>query len=440
MKKELLIFLILFVSVLSSFAQRNLEIREKTEGISVFTEKDPEVINAGGAQAGAIISCPLTLNLSFSSNLDRTVEVLKTEERGELRFYYLRFIVGRFRGANYDNRTLEITASGFLPYRFGLRLQPSESKSFEVFDPNATVGVGCFYQHFNEGVELYRKALYIEAKEKYRTALECTDVPAEVSVNERIGLIDSILLWRHQADSCFELVNYKGAVYFYQKIVAQNREDEYANTRHNESLYRHSDLCDRYFKSAEDYFSNGSYQEAKKLFTIISEQQCSQANKADARLIEIRKYDREGMERPNVIVYEYAQNTPFGFSIGKYRPRKVRAYLSFRTNSDFLKSIQTDNYDAQRSELNASLGLTFGIYHPVWLFLGGGYTEVGRWEPPPNDYDITRHRAISPEIGVLGKLGPVVLRYTFQYRHSLEREFQDVIWKYSHIFGLGVCF
>ena len=95
MKKELLLFLVLFVSNISSFAQRNLEAREKTEGISVFTEKDPEVINAGGAQAGAIISCPLTLNLSFSSNVDRTVDVWKTEERGELRFYYLRFIVGR---------------------------------------------------------------------------------------------------------------------------------------------------------------------------------------------------------------------------------------------------------------------------------------------------------------------------------------------------------
>jgi tetratricopeptide (TPR) repeat protein len=439
MIKIWLMSLVLCITIIPSFAQRNLEVREKTEGISVFTEKDPEVINAGGAQAGAIISCPLTLNLSFSSNVDRTVDVWKTEERGELRFYYLRFIVGRYRGANYDNRTLEITASGFLPYRLALRLQPSESKSFEVFDPNATVGVGCFYQHYNEGVELYRKALYIEAKEKYRTALECTDVPADVSVNERIAFIDSILLWRHRADSCFDLVNYKNAINLYQKIVAQNREDEYANRRYNESLDKHSDLCSRYFISAEDYFENGSFQEAKQLFTVISDQQCSQASKADARLIEIRKYEREGQERRNVIVYEYAKNTPFGFSIGNYRPRKVRGYLSFRTNADFFKSIQMDNYDAVRSELNASLGLTFGIYHPVWLFMGGGYTEVGRWEKE-DDYDITRHRAISPEIGILGKLGPVVLRYTFQYRHALMREYQDVIWKNSHVFGLGVCF
>ena len=438
MKKELLIFLALFVSITSSYAQRNLEVKEKTDGISVFTEKQPEIINAGGAQSGAVISCPLTLNLSFSSNVDKVVDVWKTEVRGELRFYYLRFIVGRFKGASYDGRVLEVTAAGFLPNKFRLNLAPGESKSFEVFDPNATVGVGCFYQNFNEGVELYRKALYLEAKEKYRTSLECSDIPAEVSVYDRIMVIDSILLWRQLADSCFDASNFKNAIYYYQKIGIQNREDIYANTRYSESLYRRSDLCSRYFNSAEEYFSNGDYQEAKKLYEVVTEQQCMQAEKADARLVEIRTYERERLEGPTVLCYEFAKNTPLGLSIGFYRIKKLRGYVSCRTNGDFFRSLQTDASDVKKSELNVSAGLTFGIYNPVWLFMGCGYTEVGK--SGDITVDFVPHRAISPEIGVLGKYKMAVLRYTFQYRFAFENEYQDFVGKFRHVIGLGICF
>jgi hypothetical protein len=82
--------------------------------------------------------------------------------------------------------------------------------------------------------------------------------------------------------------------------------------------------------------------------------------------------------------------------------------------------------------------LTFGIVRPVWLFFGGGYTDVGKWEKGKTDF--LHHGAISPEIGILGKLGPVVLRYTFQYRFALENEYQDIIGKNAHVFGLGICF
>ena len=412
--------------------------KEQKDGISVFTEKQKEVINAGGAQAGAVITCPLSLNLTFSSNVDKVVDVWKTETKGGLRYYYLRFIIGRFKGASYEKRILEIAAPGFLPIKFPLDLLPSESKRFEVIDPNATVGVGCFYQNFNEGVELYRKSLYIEAKEKYRTSLECNDIPDEVNVYDRIMLIDSIMTWRQQADSCFEAQNYKEAINYYQKVAVQNREDFYANTRHSESLYRRSDLCSRYFNSAEEYFANGDYQEAKKLYSIVTDQQCMQSEKADARLVEIRVFERERLEGPIVIAYEFAKNTPIGLTVGLYRIKKIRAYVSCRTNGDFFRSLQSDGVnEVKRSEINISAGLTFGVYNPVWLFFGGGYTEVGESDEL---IGFIPHYAISPEIGVLGKIGPAVIRYTFQYRFALEKESQDFIRKFGHVIGLGICF
>jgi len=341
-------------------------------------------------------------------------------------------------GASYDGRVLEVTAAGFLPNRFRLNLAPGESKSFEVFDPNATVGVGCFYQNFNEGVELFRKALYIEAKEKYRTSLECSDIPAEVSVYDRIMIIDSILLWRQRADTCFDEQNFKDAIYYYQKISVQNREDITANTRHSESLYRRSDLCSRYINSADEYFANGNYQEAKKLYAIVVEQQCFQAEKADARLVEIRIYERERLEGPTVLCYEIGKNTPLGLSVGLYRIKKLRGYVSVRTNGDFFRSLQSDANDIKRSELNVSAGLTFGIYNPIWLFMGGGYTEVGK--SGDISVDFAAHSAISPEIGVLGKIGPAVIRYTLQYRFALEKEHQDLVGKFRNVIGVGICF
>jgi len=232
--------------------------------------------------------------------------------------------------------------------------------------------------------------------------------------------------------------NFKEAINLYQKIAVQNREDFYAGTRHSESLYRRSDLCSRYFNSAEEYFANGDYQEAKKLFEIVVEQQCMQAEKADARLVEIRVYERERMEGPTVLCYEFGKNTPLGLSIGLYRIKKLRGYVSIRTNGDFFRSLQTDASDVKRSEFNVSAGLTFGIYNPIWLFMGCGYTEVGKSSDITVDF--VPHSAVSPEIGVLGKYKMAVLRYTLQYRFAFEAEHQDFIGKFRHVLGVGICF
>ncbi|MDR0795689.1 MAG: hypothetical protein LBE79_06515, partial [Tannerella sp.] len=142
------------------FSQRVLDYKDQTQALSVFSDKDTEVINAGGAQAGLTIFCTNSLKLSFESNVDRTVDVYNKEERGGLTYYYIRFTVGRFRGTNYAGRILEVLAPGFLPLRIRVDLQPSESKSYEIYDPNATVGVGCFYENFNAATELFRKSSY----------------------------------------------------------------------------------------------------------------------------------------------------------------------------------------------------------------------------------------------------------------------------------------
>jgi len=52
------------------------------------------------------------------------------------------------------------------------------------------------------------------------------------------------------------------------------------------------------------------------------------------------------------------------------------------------------------------------------------------------------YHAVSPEVGVLFKLGPIALRYTFQYRYSLDNDAhkKEHIGNMSHVAGIGICF
>ena len=92
MKKRLFLLpFMLFVLAVSAFAQRNLEIKDVTEGLNVFSGKDTE--------DGLIITCPTNIPLTFESSHDKVVDVYNKELKGEDTYYYLRFQTGKkYRG------------------------------------------------------------------------------------------------------------------------------------------------------------------------------------------------------------------------------------------------------------------------------------------------------------------------------------------------------
>lgn len=101
MEKRLVFLLICVVStVFTSFAQRNLEVKDVSSGLNVFSGKDTE--------AGMVISCPANISLTFESSHDKVVDVYNTEQKGEEMYYYLRFQTGkRYRGRKLIIRTSE---------------------------------------------------------------------------------------------------------------------------------------------------------------------------------------------------------------------------------------------------------------------------------------------------------------------------------------------
>jgi tetratricopeptide (TPR) repeat protein len=419
-----------------------LDYRDQTRALSVFSDKDTEVINAGGAQSGITVFCTNTLSLSFDSNVDRTVDVYNKEERGGLTYYYIRFTVGRFRGTNYDGRVLEVLAPGFLPLKIKLDLQPSESKSYEIYDPNATVGVGCFYENFNAATELFKKSLYTEAKEKFNLSKACTDYQESANVGYILEAIDSILVLRTRGDYFFDLSNYNEAYNAYQKAIGYNSSDEYALARSRESRGKIDEICTNYFNEAESYFYQGKYQEALPLYEKMLDLSCSNNRAVNLRLLETRKNIVDRQQRAQVVLYEAADNTLYGLSYGKYSQLKFGSYISLRFNAELFKAIsgKDDNEEAQ-PEVNLSFGWTRMLIPEAGLFLGLGYTGVGKWSK--NDADGLQHtlfHAVSPEAGLLFKLGPIAIRYTFQYRFALDNENQDYIGRIRHVGGIGICF
>ena len=170
---------------------------------------------------------------------------------------------------------------------------------------------------------------------------------------------------------------------------------------------------------------------------------CPQANDALPRLKAIKKIENKLNQRAQCITYEYAKDVPLGISYGYYSIDKLGLYFSLRFNDQVFKAMRKNDEKSERPELNLSLGLNYKVYKPIWIFAGVGYTGVGSWkyegykEGEPGFF---LHSAFSPEIGVLGQLGPVVLRYTFQYRMPFYEEDQEKIGKIRHVFGIGFCF
>ena len=57
-------------------------------------------------------------------------------------------------------------------------------------------------------------------------------------------------------------------------------------------------------------------------------------------------------------------------------------------------------------------------------------------------YNFYWYNSFSPEVGALFKIGPAVLRYTFQYRLAFDDDSKNLFEdrKTRHMIGLGLCF
>jgi tetratricopeptide (TPR) repeat protein len=210
-------------------------------------------------------------------------------------------------------------------------------------------------------------------------------------------------------------------------------------------LTKINELCANYFSEAESYFYEKRYEEAEPLYEKMLELSCSNNRQANLRLLELRKAMADRRHRAQVILYEFEESAPIGLSYGRYSTLNFGTYLSLRFNPELFKAFSKTEDLAEKPEVNLSFGFTRMAIKEVGFFAGLGYTGVGKWDKSENsdeDAKVEFYHAVSPEAGLLFKLGPIALRYTFQYRYSLDNDKvkKDHIGAMKHVVGIGICF
>jgi len=350
---------------------------------------------------------------------------------------------------------MSVNMDGFTPLPLSWTLSPKQWIQYFIY-PDTTI-VDCYHQLTREGMKLFQTGNYEESKRKYEETKTCSKINDEDKkyVDDRLQLIDTLILWKNMANDYFIRSEYVKSIEYYNKIFEKNSTDDFCRQRIFEAQVKQSDDCKMIFDKAEGYYNDKDKVNAEILYQKVIDQQCSgYMAEATQQLRKIKESLNDACR--NVLTYEYAKDAPIGFSIGSYKAHKVSGYFTLRLNSDVFEAIRTNTDSTMRPELNVSFGWTIPIVKPVWIFFGPGYTGVGQYVANSNDkqndsqnasqekLDFKINNAISPEIGILGKivLGKVgiALRYTFQYRFALDKDMQDYIGQSRHVFGIGICF
>ena len=449
MKKLILLFAACCF-VATGHAQGILQIEDQSRPNDVYTSAND--------QAAVRIRCHHDIPLSFSSSMDKSADPFSTNIEGTDSLYYIEFPTGnRYRG-----RVLTITAPGYNPVEVPLELSPKQLITIKVSDPNSMVDAGCYRQHRNQGILELKNMNYSEARNHFALAAECTDTdPEENQAN--LNLVDTLLQLRHDADQCFELINYAEATTLYNKIVALNPYDSYASDRAMECNNRFSSECTIAFKQAEAFFEEREYEKAKELYQKIIDRGCFSASMATDRITAIDRFMTAKKNHATVLTYEWLDGAPIGFQIGRYNMHKVGGFFRMGLSSKIFDAIRSECVIGDVPEAQIGFGWTLKVANPVWVHFGPGFGAklyYGEYKddkypgedgkPLSQDDLVSNHDeeqdkvnaafSINPEIGVTVKYSFFALRLTYQYRFALEKQLEDFLGKHHIMVGVGVAF
>lgn len=367
----------------------------------------------------------------------------KTDSTGSDINYHLKFAIVK----GYERNKVTVHANGFEPLILNFWLNPNQQLKYYIFDADSTI-VDCYNQIIREGMSLFRSGFYNEARGKYESAKSCSNFPLQNDIDNRIELIDSILIWKTLGEVAYSTTNLPEAIRLYQKVFIKNPDDKFIGKRLNEFIVLQSENCKANFETAEKYFDDRDFLNAENLYQKVIEYQCSNAQYAVKKIQEIHNLK----QLAHVLTYEWSNDVPIGISTGKYKDNKSGGYFTLRLNEEVFEAIRSNLGSDARPELNLSFGWTIKVVKPIWIFFGPGYTGVGKYLTEGEDsvnieenLKLNISHAVSPEIGsvckipITEKIG-IAFRYTYQYRFALDTEEINYIGKTRHVFGVGFCF
>lgn len=441
-------------------AQGVLEVTDVSKANDFYSGEDD--------RAAVIIRCNKQIPLSFSSTMDKSAAPYSTRLEGSDSIYNIEFPTGR----RYRGRVLSIIAPGYATVEWPLELQAKQAITLQVTDPNSLVDAGCYRQHRNKGVQELKACHYEEALNQFIVATQCSDVDS-VENNGNIRLVNQILNFREQGDSCYKLLDYRAASRAYENVTELNPSDDYAQRRYVDCISKYSNECEVMMRQAESYYNDKQYEKAKVLYQSVVDNKCMDVIKASERLTEIDRFMKSKKEHARVITYEYMQNAPIGFSTGKYNMHRAGGFFSLNMNTKLFE-LARGNYELDdMPELNINFGWTLKIVNPVWIFFGPGVTGkayygdyatgyvpnkdgkpinedteesadassvIKDFSGDPDDLKVNIGVAISPTVGICVKYSYFALRLSYQYRFAMKKHLEDFMGKSRFSIGVGVAF
>lgn len=419
-----------------------------------------DVFSSSGNEAALILKCDHTIPLTFSSSMDKSAAPFRTEIHGSDSVYFIMFPCGR----DYRGRVLTIMAPGFKELDIPIELQPKQLLTFRITNPDALVGVGCYLEHRNKGLDEIKHMNYDVARSIFLEGASCSDADVEENL-ANIALCDSLTENRQKGDEAFKLLDYRTASKYYEKVMSMNAYDNYASNRRTLCIQNYQQECAVTFKQAEYYYNEKEYDKAKTLYQKVVEQECQNMSLATDRINSISSLQTAKTNHARVLTYEYRKDVPIGLSYGKYNMHKVGGFFQIDFNSKIFDAIRSECIygDEKFPEMNISCGWTIKIASPVWVYFGPGatgkmyygtyqekiYPTVGYGEDSLLDPDKTSEKdmkkanlafAVSPVIGICAKYSYFALRITYQYRFSIQSKLDDFMGKQRLSVGVGVAF
>ena len=425
------ILLLVFIAVSLPVISQDLAVQQ------IFTRTD--VCPASESEACVTVIAHESLELIFTSNVDPRLNLVSRKQNAQNMEYTFLFPTDKLE---YFDRVLTIHCPKIAAKAtISLLLGPNESEFYQISITE------CYNIYYERGLTLFSKCSYVDAKEAFKKALNCTDIPSDNEVKNQILIIDSIFNLKKLAKESYEMLDYRKAEEYYRIIYALNKEDNVAYQKYIECRNENNRYCEMYTTHSLNYYLEHEYEKSQILYKRASESGCS----IDHELVKFYSGTQEKkkgkQENPikktrkleTVITYQYSVRAPFGISIGGFKDKKVSAFFTL-----LFSNPAKLNY----FELDGAIGLSArpvkNKYTPIWLTLGVGYTGLNLNVKEGEKEIKGLFHAASPEIGILVKIpfgkepkAGLAIRYNFQYRFAL---FNEHIKPFNHAIGLGFCF
>jgi len=446
MKKFLFTFLLIISTFASALAQLTIE---ATDHSVVFPGENQYAI--------IIVLAPNHYNLSFKTSLDgdkSLIENVESKEVGARNEYTIVLDAKK----TFGSKLIITSATHTNALEIPVELKANSGVKYTINDPSDPLTNEASRVYQMEADKFFSVSNYDRATDSYKACLDAWTVASTVDtayVKRRLNDIQTIKSKSAEGLAAESISDYLTMRNAYNAALMLNPYDKDVNVKYQFASVRVDSLCASYKRTADKLLAQRKDLEAAEtVLNKIVASECPESMWAKDALLTLDVEGWKNLKSRHTVTYEYAKGAALGFSSGNYNVDNSSGYLTLRLAPSLFEYFRMKENDIVSGEANLSFGWTIPLYHidvprstnfGLWMFVGPGataYTEI--WDGGDEAFV---EFAVSPEIGVLFKIplpgvqtNQIALRYTFQYRYWLEKDYADIVGSVRNVIGIGFTF